>query len=359
MPMILDDAKIIAELDAGRVRDSLSALPNQIDAALREAPRVKFAAAYKKSSEIVVAGMGGSTLGAHLVKSVYGNSMSVPFCFINDYRLPGSVGKNSVVILSSYSGTTEETLSCFNEAKARGAKICGIASGGPLAAKLKKAKAPAYIFSPKFNPGNQPRMGLGYMFAGLVSFLVSMNKIPTKALAELAVAGLYVRQTSKNWEMETPGAVNSAKILARELAEKIPIIVSAEHLVANAHILQNQIHEGPKQFCAAFPLPELNHHLMEGLQFPKTASSELVFLFLNSDLYSKKLAKRVSITEKVVAKQNFQHINWQPNSKTKIGQALETLSFGGWMSFYMAMENRVNPSFIPWVNFFKKELKQG
>jgi glucose/mannose-6-phosphate isomerase len=357
--MILDDAKIIAELDAGHVRDSLSALPDQIDAALSEAPRVKFAAAYRKSSEIVVAGMGGSALGAHLVKSVYGNSLSVPFCFINDYRLPGSVGKNSIVVLSSYSGTTEETLACFAEAKARSALICGIASGGLLAAKLKKEKVPAYIFSPKYNPCNQPRMGLGYMFAGLVSFLVSMKKIPSGTLAELAGAVPSVRRAGKGWGVETPAAVNSAKILARELAEKIPVIVSAEHLAANGHILQNQIHESPKQFAVAFPLPELNHHLMEGLQFPKNASSELVFLFLNSNLYSKKLRKRISITEKVVAKQSYQHIDWRAQSETKIGQALETLSFGGWVSFYMAIANRVNPSFIPWVDFFKKELKKG
>ncbi len=356
--MILDDEKIISELDHGRVRDSLSALPDQINAALNEATRVKFAATYKKSSEIVVAGMGGSTLGAHLVQSIYGNSIRVPFCFINGYHLPGSVGKNSLVILSSYSGTTEETLACFDEAKKRGAKICGIASGGPLAEKLKKIKAPAYIFSPDFNPCKQPRMGLGYMFTGLLSFLVATNKLSGTVLVDLKKTLVGLREAGKKWELGVPSAVNSAKIMARELAEKIPVIVSAEHLVANGHILQNQIHESPKQFCAAFPLPELNHHLMEGLKFPKNASSELVFLFLNSSLYSKKLSKRLAITEEVVAKQNYQHIEWCAESKTRIGQALEALTFGGWVSFYMAMENRVNPSFIPWVDFFKKELKR-
>jgi len=357
--MLLDDEKIIAELDASRVRDSLSALPDQIDAALSEASRIKFSATYKKAADVTVAGMGGSALGAHMVQAVYGGALRAPFCFVNDYRLPGWVGKNSVVVLSSYSGTTEETLACFADAKKRGAMLCGIASGGSLAKKLIKAKVPAYVFSPEYNPSRQPRMGLGYMATGLVSFLVSMGKLPASANADLKRSVAVLREIGSAWETKVMSSVNPAKILARELAGKIAVIVSAEHLAANGHILQNQIHEGPKQFCAAFPLPELNHHLMEGLRFPAGASDKIVFLFLGSKLYSKKLKKRMEITQQVVAKQGYQHIYWEPASENKLTQALETLAFGGWMSFYMAMQNRVDPSFIPWVDFFKKELARG
>ena len=149
----MDDEKIIAELDASRVRDSLSALPDQIDAALSEASRIKFPAAYKKAADVTVAGMGGSALGAHMVQAVYGGALRAPFCFVNDYRLPGWVGKNSVVVLSSYSGTTEETLACFADAKKRGAMLCGIASGGSLAKKLIKAKVPLAVPpSPRWPP---------------------------------------------------------------------------------------------------------------------------------------------------------------------------------------------------------------
>jgi len=357
--MILNDAKIIAKLDTGRVRDSLLALKEQVGAALGEASRVKFPASFAKASDIVVAGMGGSTLGAHMIEAIYGDALRVPFCFINGYHLPGWVGKNTLVILSSYSGTTEETLACFDEAKKRGAMLCGITTGGPLAAKLKAIKAPSYVFSPQHNPGNQPRMGLGYMFSGLVALLVSLGALPKSAATELGAAAAKLTALNAGWRVEKSAASNDAKKIAAKLKGSIPVIVTAEHLAGNGHVLQNQIHESAKEFSVAFPLPELNHHLMEGLGFPRTAKTDLVFLFIGSDLYSKKLKQRMRITQKVVTKQGCRSVVWRARGATRAAEALQMLAFGGWISFYMAMVNRVNPSFIPWVNFFKKELKRG
>jgi len=284
--------------------------------------------------------------------------LRVPFSFINDYKLPGSVGRDSVVIVSSYSGTTEEVLACFKEAKKRRAKIMGITSGGPLAEMLRRAKAPSYIFAPKYNPSKQPRMGLGYMATAL---LVLLDKIRALAVDPTDLGSLAdrVRAFVAAYAVRVPMRTNTAKLMAHALAGTIPVIVSAEHLAANGHILQNQIHEGPKQFCVAFPLPELNHHLMEGLKFPNEIKRLLAFLFIGSDLYSDRLARRVLATEKVVAKQGLGYNSWNASDATRLGQAFETLVFGSWTSFYMAMQNRTDPSNIPWVNFFKKEIARG
>src|SRR5512133_202711 len=173
--MLIDDAKTIASLDSGNVRASIDALPDQIAAAWRDARKVSVPASYQEADQIVVAGMGGSSLPSHLINSVYGRALRVPFSFFNGYELPGSVSRRSVVVLSSYSGTTEETIACFHAAQKRKAKIIGITSGGPLAKLLKRAKAPAYIFDPVHNPCGQPRLGLGYMTAGLLALLNSMQ----------------------------------------------------------------------------------------------------------------------------------------------------------------------------------------
>jgi len=353
--MILDDAKMIARLDSGNVRASISALPDQIASAWRDARKVRVPATYRNADQIIVAGMGGSTLGAHLIKSVFGDALKAPFCFVNDYKLPGSVGRKSVVILSSYSGTTEETLACGREALRRRAKVMGITSGGPLAKLLKKEKAPAYIFKPAYNPCGQPRLGLGYMIVGLLALLKSMRAVSINA-AEINELPSLLRTLSAKWSPLFPLRANPAKLMALALARTAPVVVSAEHLVGNGHILQNQIHESAKQFSAAFPLPELNHHLMEGLAYPKEMKKLLAFVFIDSSLYGERIARRMKITKKVLGKQGYGYNGWQASASTRLLQAFETLAFGSWVSFYMAMQNRTDPSNIPWVRFFKKEL---
>jgi glucose/mannose-6-phosphate isomerase len=356
--MLLDDEKTIARIDSGNVRASIEALPDQIEVAWRDAQKVNVPASYQEADQIVVAGMGGSSLPAHLIQSVYGGALRVPFSFVNSYALPGSVGKKSVVIISSYSGTTEETIACYKDALKRKAKILGLTSGGTLSKLFKKDKIPAYIFDPVHNACGQPRMGLGYMVAGLLGLINSFQDFALD-LDEVAALPDRLRRLAAAWLTTVPMRDNSAKLMAHALAGTIPVIVAAEHLIGNGHVLQNQIHESPKQFCAAFPLSEMNHHLMEGLKFPDLLHSTLGFLFIGSDLYSERLNKRIRATEKVLGKQGYGFNLWEATAPTRLGQAFEALAFGSWLSFYMAMQNRANPSDIPWVNFFKKELGRG
>ena len=215
--MILDDAKTIARLDSGNVRDSISALPDQLAAAWRDARKVFVPASYKNADQVVVAGMGGSSLPAHLINSVYGRALRVPFSFFNGYELPGSVGRGSIVVVSSYSGTTEETIACFKAAKARKAKIIGITSGGALAKLLRREKVPAYIFDPAFNPCKAPRLGIGYMAAGLLALLDSAKVLKINAGAVAKIPD-ELRSLSAEWSPEVPMRSNPAKLMAHALA---------------------------------------------------------------------------------------------------------------------------------------------
>jgi len=356
--MLIDDAKTIARLDSGNVRASIDALPDQIAAAWSEAQEVSVPASYREADQIVVCGMGGSSLPSHLINSVYGRALRVPFSFFNGYELPGSVGRHSLVIVSSYSGTTEETLACFKAAKARHAKIIGITSGGPLAKMLKKEKAPAYIFKPTFNPCGQPRLGLGYMTAGLLGLLNSVQDFGLD-IDELEGIPKMLRGFHNRWAPAVPSSENAAKLMAHALYGTVPIIISAEHLAGNGHIMQNQIHECAKQFSVAFQLPELNHHLMEGLALPDEIHRLLAPVFIDSELYAERIARRIKVTQKVLAKQGYGFNLYQATAPTPLGQAFETVAFGSWVSFYMAIQNRIDPSNIPWVDFFKKELGRG
>jgi len=356
--MLIDDAKTIARLDSGNVRASIDALPDQVAAAWSEAQEISVPASYREADQIVACGMGGSSLPSHLINSVYGRALRVPFSFFNGYELPGSVGRHSVVVVSSYSGTTEETLACFKAAKARKAKIIGITTGGPLAKLLKKEKAPAYIFKPKYNPCGQPRLGLGYMTAGLLGLLNSIQDFGLD-IDELETIPEMLRSVCGGWGTEVPSGANAAKLMAHALSGTVPVIISAEHLAGNGHITQNQIHECAKQFAVAFQLPELNHHLLEGLAMPNEIRRLLAPVFIDSNLYSERIKRRFKATQKVLAKQGYGYNLFQATAPAPLGQAFETVAFGSWVSFYMAIQNRIDPSNIPWVDFFKKELGRG
>ncbi len=115
----------------------------------------------------------------------------------------------------------------------------------------------------------------------------------------------------------------------------------------------------PKHSPIISSIPELNHHLLEGLKFPAANRQNLVFIFFESQLYFKKNQVRYAVTKKVVAKNRIGSSVYRLKAASRLGQSLEMLVFGSYASFYLAVLNNLNPSKIPWVDYFKAELKKA
>jgi glucose/mannose-6-phosphate isomerase len=161
----------------------------------------------------------------------------------------------------------------------------------------------------------------------------------------------------RRYKPESPTRANDAKIIAEKIWGRIPIFVGAEHLAGNLHALRNQINECAKQFAAYLTLPELNHYAMEGLAFPAENKDNLIFIFFESKLYSNRIKTRLQLTKKVIARNKLPVFGFIFTGADKTAQAFEFLAFGSWVSFYLGMLNGVDPVKIPWVDWFKKELK--
>lgn len=337
----------MANLDPKNVLGSVEMFLDQCEQIWKEAKSLQFPDSYRQIKNIVLCGMGGSAFGGYVTSALFKDSLKIPLVSNNDYHLPGFVSQNSLVILLSYSGTTEEVLSCWEEAKERGAQICGITIGGKLAEGLQKDNTPFLLFDPRFNPSGQPRLAPGYMVLGLNGIL---NK-----LGMISVSDQEVTQAIS----EVKNFQDKIKAQAKDLAEKIqghiPVIFAAEFLSGNAHIIRNQANETAKSFASYSLLSELNHHLMEGLKNPP--DKKLLILFINSDLYSDKLKKRVELTKDVVGKNNIPFDEYLPEGSSKLSQVLNVLSFGGYLTYYLAMLYGQDPSVIPWVDYFKKQLR--
>ncbi len=353
----LDNLKQIKKLKADKVLASIENLGEQIIQVFKEFKKIQLPKSYRQVNKILVNGMGGSALGSHILRSLFFNQLKTPFGVINSYQLPASLDKNTLYVISSYSGSTEEPLATFAAAQKRRAKTFGITSGGQLGNFIKRGKLEGYLFNPVFNPSGQPRMGLGYSLAAQLALLKKLNLILVSE-AEVTKALNEIRRWHQLFGFDNPTKTNLAKKTAREIKNKIPIVVTSEFLAGNAHALANQINENAKNFSTYFLISELNHHLLEGLSFPKSNRQNLFFIFLESKFYHPKNQIRYRVTRSVLTKNKIDHFTYKLSASSKLSQALEVLVFGSYLSFYLAVLNNINPTKIPWVDYFKHQLKK-
>lgn len=354
---ILDNQTKLAKLDSTGLLVSAKLFPDQVSRAFSEVSSLKLKPDFSRALNVVVAGMGGSALGARIIDSLAFEDLTLPLEIIAGYRLPAYVNRHTLVVVSSYSGNTEEALSCFREAQSKKAMVFVICAGGKLKSLAEKADVPGYFLSPRLNPSGQPRMGLGYSLSAELALFSKLGFISLEKnhLSE-AVNHLKERATAFSPNRFSPQ--NPAKELAIKLRRFSIGLVSAEHLTGAAHAFQNMINENSKTFSVSFELPELNHHLLEGLDFPKTLRQNMLFLLIKSPLYDKVLKRRFQITESVFLKRGLKTLSWGVKGRTRLIQALDLVLTAGFVSAYLAFIRKIDPAPIPWVDYFKKEIEK-
>ncbi|RLC38869.1 hypothetical protein DRH27_01240 [Candidatus Falkowbacteria bacterium] len=357
--MNLDNKNQYEKLDKGQVAKSIEFLPDQFRQVLEEARLIKIPKEYSKATQIIVNGMGGSNIGTYIIRTALSDQIKAPISIIPGYSVPASVDKNTLYVISSYSGTTEEPLSVYREVKKRGAKIMAITENSPKSKLMKlmlKNDIPGYVFKPQYNPSGQPRLGLGYTIFGIAVMLAKAGffKIKVRAIEDI-IASMEIWTRKLN--PLSPKTQNNAKKITLELFDKIPVLVGAEHITGNLHAMRNHINECSKTFAAYLTLPDLNHYAMEGLINPKSNKKNLAFLFFDSNLYDKRVQKRSDLTKQIVKKNGIKVISHKLQSKTRLAQAFELLQLGSWISYYLGISYKVDPAKIPYVDWFKKQLK--
>ncbi|MFA4827323.1 MAG: bifunctional phosphoglucose/phosphomannose isomerase [Candidatus Shapirobacteria bacterium] len=353
----IDDINQIKNLDKSNVLESVQALGKQCRQAWENVNEIVIKNDYSRVDRVVVAGMGGSALGAEIIKALYFDRLKIPFEISRGYHLPRYVDQNTLVILSSYSGTTEEILSAAGEAENAGAKIMAISAGGELEKTAIEKRYDFYKIRPDFNPSGQPRMALGYSIFGILG-LLKMAGIIDIENGEIEGVTAVIEEVRKKNGVEIATENNLAKQIALKLENKIPLVLAAEHLAGNAKTFCNSINENAKTPAMFYLLPEANHHLLESLKNPAINKNNLIFLLFLSDQYEPAIKKRFEITEKVIEQNGIEKTVIQENGKTKLEEVMWLVAFGNWVIFYLAMIYGVDPATIPWVDYFKNEMKK-
>lgn len=337
-----------------KVKDTITLYPQQLTQAWEDIESLEIPGEFASVKNIVFTGMGGSALGARIVKAYAKDLLEVPFEIYTEYGLPKYADEDTLVIASSYSGTTEETLTNANEALERNTNTFLITTGGTLAQISQEKSVSSYLIDPKNNPSGQPRNALGYATGAVLGLLAKARLIETgRSEIDSAVTAM------NNAVNEQQGEGGEADNLSQALAGRIPILVASEHMLGVSHAIKNQFNESAKTFSALFDLPELNHHLMEGLARPEHNQNILHFLFVNSNLYSPRVEKRYPLTLDVVKQNHVPTTAYTPKSKDKLSEIFETLVFGSFTVYHLTRRYSINPMAIPWVDYFKKKLREA
>lgn len=335
------------KLDTHQVHASLVDFPAQITQAWTELSTLTLPSSYHDIKHLLICGMGGSALGGRILQSVFADKLNLPVTILTDYHLPPWVDKHTLVVFSSYSGSTEETVSCASELP-DDIPAFVLTTGGKLAKIADSRGWPAYIFNPLHNPSSQPRLALGYNFTALLTLLFQAKLI---SISPTTISTLtdYLRLHT-----DSP----APKQLADKLKNYSLILVSSQHLDGAVYAGRNMIHENAKTIAHHYTLPELNHHLLEGLSFPQSSHKNTHFIFFDSDLYPEIIKKRLQLTIDVVGRQGYRFHVIKPDATDTLTQACETIQFLGFFSYHLALSHHIDPAPVPWVDYFKKKLQE-
>lgn len=299
---------------------------------------------------VVYAGMGGSALAALFV-NVWPR-LKEPFEVSREYELPPYVDGDTLVIVSSYSGNTEETLSALADAETRGAQIAVIAGGGKLE---EIALAKGYLFA-KIPKAPQPRYAVFYNLRALLDILVIAGVLNHDQFdVELEQTADFLQQTAGAWRADIPTAQNAAKQLAQEIVGKSVVVYSGPRMHPAAYKWKISFNENAKHVAWLGELPEFNHNEFIGWSKQPTDKPYAV-IDLRSNLEHERVQKRFEVSARLLSGLRPEPHVVQAQGDTLLEQLLWLITFGDFVTLYLAILNGVNPAPVDLVEKFKKEL---
>ena len=306
----------------------------------------------KRITNILFLGMGASAIPGDLLNDVLFTELKVPLSVFRGYSVPAFCNQNSLIIASSYSGNTEETISAVLSAKDTGAQFIILASGGKLAELANKNNWPLL----KIPAGYPPRQALGFKFFTLYHILgqAGLSKNYQKDTTDL-------KHFIQNEIAKHDSYKHDGHILAQELAKtihlKIPVIYSsAPHLNTVSKRWQNQLHENSKSLAFCNVLPEMNHNEIVGWEMESELRSSLVAVFLENESVHPRIKERIELSKSIIKEHGAEVVDIYSSGESNMEKVFSLIILGDWVSYYLALLNRKDPHIIKNIDFLKQEL---
>lgn len=349
--MNLDDISKFAQIDVQDMLSHIDGLPDQFQLAWELGSQSPLPA-WEGIERIIVAGMGGSAIGADLVSAYIAPLCSVPVVVHRNYNLPGwATGENTLVIASSHSGNTEETLSSFEAAIENKCRILVLTTGGKLTQMCQESDCILW----QFEHEGQPRAAVGFSAGLLLATFSRLGLIPNPA-QDIQEAVQAMRAQQESLRADVPTASNAAKRMAGQIYGRWITVIGADILEPVARRWKSQISEIGKAWGQFESLPEVDHNTLAGVVFPEQAITGTMALFLRAPSYHPRNLLRTNLTKTtfMVEGMNTDFIDAQgPNP---LAHQWTALHLGDYTAYYLAMAYGVDPTAIPIIDMLKNQM---
>ena len=348
----LDDAKIYQRYDPQGMMAHINSMPDFCEKAWKSALAFEVPPDYAGVNKVVILGMGGSAIGGDLLSNYVLNEAKVPIILPRDFTLPAFVDENTLVIASSCSGATEETLSSFEASFKIGAKRLALTTGGRLKPLAQGENIPVFCF----NYLAPPRAALPFSLLPILCFLQKLSLISDKSQDVADMVGT-LKELLKSINTTVPLKDNQAKQLASSLYGHLPLIYGAEILSQVAHRWKTQFNENSKAWAFYEVFPELNHNAVSGYDFPRDLARKIIIIMLRSPYLSTRIQMRYKLTCKLLdeAKIKYHFVDGMGNNP--LSHVMSTVMMGDYTSFYLAVLYQTDPSPVKNIDFLKEHWK--
>ena len=334
------------KLDSLGIENSLNLFPDQIKRTFQESLDSNIEELNFDS--VIVSGMGGSSNAGKIIQSWQEETNKVSLTIYNGYGLPSWVNENTLVILNSYSGNTEETLSAYDIALKSNYKVIGVTTGGKVGELITSGKIKGAIVSAgETNPSGYPKSGLGLSLGALLGALEKVGFI-SSSQSEINTCLDELIEIRKNWGTED---------MAKWFGTNFPIFFGSRNFLGALNAGRNATCEIGRTFTQFYDFPEVNHVLIEALKNPEIAIQNK-YLFFESSFDNERIKLRYKITKELFDEMGLSYKTYTLKSSTFLGQLLEIAHYCAWIGFYLSILRNDDPGPEPWIIKLKESLSQ-
>lgn len=333
----------------------IEGLPDQLARAYQMGTDARFLKETWHLKQIVIAGMGGSAIGADLLSAYVAHACPVPVIVHRDYGLPSFAhGERTLVICSSHSGNTEETLDSFAAARKNGCRVLAVCTGGELAAQAKQEKVPLITFE----HAGQPRAAVGYSFGILLAVFVRLGLVPDQA-DEIHSAVAAMKESQAHLRPGVPTVHNPAKRYAGQLLGRWVTVFGAGRLAPVARRVKGQINEIAKAVANFEFIPEADHNTLAGTINPaEVIQPRTMNLFLSAPSEHPRNRLRTELTKQAFMLEGTNTDFLEARGDTPLAHMWSLILFGDYMAYYLAISYGVDPTPVEALVNFKNALKE-
>lgn len=306
---------------------------------------------FKGLKNVVINGLGGSAIGGDLIRSFAHYNSTIPIYINRNYHLPGFAGKDTLSVISSYSGNTEETNSAYKESNKKGCRILCISSGG----KVEEMALKHNNLFIKIPGGLQPRCAVGYSFFVL---LIILSRFGFFSIQDDDFTGV-IENVKKNADLfsDFDNENNNALKIAKMLKDKLPVIYSSTDILDVVNLRwRGQIAENAKQLAYGNVYPEMNHNELVGWEKNRDILNKIIVVFLKDFEDNDRIKMRMEITEEIYKKYTNSVISVYGEGDSKLERIFNLIYLGDWVSYHLAILNNVDPTPVDAITYLKEKL---